>query len=141
MKEIKHIAAVFSLLIVFVWLCGGQAIAQNSFSDNVTDQVKTAMRTGSSKELARHFDNKVRISFVDEKPTDYSNTQAEFVMKNFFSKHPATDFSYGFDGDSNTKSKSYVIGTYTHEDGTFTVLIRLKESSGRYLVHSIEFIK
>ena len=117
----------------------GQATAQK----DVFDGVETALRVGSAKDLARNFDSKVSLSFADEKSTDYSKTQAEFVMKNFFSKNPPTGFAYNFPTPSESvkKDKRYVIGTYTHRNGSYTVLIRVKDAGGKFLIHSIDFIK
>ncbi len=136
MKNFKHVAIAFSLLIGVLFFKSGQAVAQN----DVLSSVKSAIKIGSSKDLSRHFDSKVSISFADGNSTDYSNTQAEFVMKNFFSKTGPTDFTYTFDGSSD-KGKRYAIGSYSSRSGSFTVLVRLKEAKGRYMIHSMDFIE
>ncbi|MBD1397367.1 DUF4783 domain-containing protein [Pontibacter sp. JH31] len=139
MKNFKNIAVVLFLALITTLLSVGQAAAQK----DVFDGVETALRVGSAKDLARHFDSKVSLSFADEKSTDYSKTQAEFVMKNFFSKYPPTGFAYNFPTPSESvkKDKRYVIGTYTHRNGSYTVLIRVKDTGGKFLIHSIDFIK
>lgn len=139
MKNLKHIAVVFFLTLIAVVATTGQAAAQK----DVFDGVEAALRAGSAKDLAKHFDSKVSLSFADEKATDYSKTQAEFVMKNFFSKNPPTGFAYNFPTPSESvrKDKRYVIGTYTHRSGSYTTLIRVKDSGGKFLIHSIDFIK
>ncbi|MDX5418806.1 MAG: DUF4783 domain-containing protein [Hymenobacteraceae bacterium] len=139
MKNFKDIAVVLFLAFITSLLTIEQAAAQK----DVFDGVETALRVGSAKDLARHFDSKVSLSFADEKSTDYSKTQAEFVMKNFFSKNPPTGFAYNFPTPSESvkKDKRYVIGTYTHRNGSYTVLIRVKDSNGKFLIHSIDFIK
>jgi hypothetical protein len=139
MKNFKTIAVVLFLALAATFLSTGQAVAQK----DVFDGVEAALRAGSAKDLSRHFDSKVSLSFADEKPTDYSKTQAEFVMKNFFSKNPPTGFSYNFPTPSESvkKDKRYVIGTYTHRNGSYTVLIRVKDAGGKFLIHSIDFIK
>lgn len=139
MKNFKHIAVVLFLAFAASLLTIGQASAQKE----VFDGVEAALRAGSAKDLARHFDSKVSLSFADEKATDYSKTQAEFVMKNFFSKNPPTGFSYNFPTPSESvrKDKRYVIGTYTHRNGSYTVLIRVKDAKGKFLIHSVDFIK
>jgi hypothetical protein len=139
MKNFKSIAVVLFLALITSFLTIERASAQK----DVFDGVETALRVGSAKDLARYFDSKVSLSFADEKSTDYSKTQAEFVMKNFFSKNPPTGFAYNFPTPSESvrKDKRYVIGTYTQRNGSYTVLIRVKDSGGKFLIHSIDFIK
>ena len=132
MKNLKQIAVVFSLMLATVFFITGQAAAQGDLMGNV----KSAVKAGSSKDLARNFGSMVEITLENGDATSYSGTQAEFVMKNFFSKNPPVDFSYSHQGASD-KGQKYAIGTYTSKNGTYTVLIRLKDSK----IQSMNFIK
>ncbi|MFD2514066.1 DUF4783 domain-containing protein [Pontibacter locisalis] len=136
MKNFKQIAVVFSLFLVAVFFASGSAVAQG----DVMGGVKSAIKVGSSKDLARNFNSVVEITLDGGEATNYSSTQAEFVMKNFFSKNPPVDFSYSHQGASD-KGQRYAIGTYTSKAGTYTVLVRMKESGGKYLIQSMNFIK
>lgn len=132
MKNLKQIAVVFSLVWAAVFFTAEQSVAQG----DVMGGVKSAIKIGSSKDLARNFSSVVEITLESGDATSYSNTQAEFVMKNFFSKNPPVDFSYSHQGASD-KGQRYAIGTYTSKNGTYTVLVRLKESK----IQSMNFIK
>ncbi|WP_439880776.1 DUF4783 domain-containing protein [Pontibacter sp. MBLB2868] len=136
MKNIKQIAVVFSLLLMAVFFTAGSAAAQG----DAMGGVKSAIKVGSSKDLARNFSSVVEITLDGGEATNYSSTQAEFVMKNFFSKNPPVDFSYSHQGASD-KGQRYAIGTYTSKSGSYTVLVRMKESGGKYLIQSMNFIK
>lgn len=103
---------------------------------DVMGGVKSAIKLGSSKDLARNFSSVVEITLEGGDATSYSSTQAEFVMKNFFSKNPPVDFSYSHQGSSD-KGQKYAIGTYTSKNGSYTVLVRMKESK----IQSMNFIK
>ena len=61
-------------------------------------------------------------------------------MKNFFSKNVPVDFSYSHQGASD-KGQRYAIGTYTSKNGSYTVLVRIKEVSGKQVIQSMNFIK
>ncbi|WP_347157584.1 DUF4783 domain-containing protein [Pontibacter chitinilyticus] len=136
MKRFRQIVVTFSLVLVAVFWISGKAMAQNE----VMSSVKSAMKIGSAKDLARNFSNVIEITLDGSEATSYSNTQAEFVMKNFFSKNAPVDFAVNHDGTSE-KGQLYAIGTYTSRDGSYTVLIRMKAAGGRYQIHSMNFIK
>lgn len=95
------------------------------------------MKTGSSKELVKNFNSMVELNFEGEK-SNYSKSQAELVLKEFFKKYPATDFQYIHQGASK-QGLTYVIGKYTFEDGSFRVWILIKKFEDSYLVDSIDF--
>ena len=136
MKDFKHIAVAFSLLIVATFFMAGQALAQA----DPMNSVKAAMKVGSAKDLSRNFSSMVEITLDGGEATSYSNTQAEFVMKNFFAKNEPVDFSVNHNGASD-KGQLYAIGTYSSKTDSYTVLIRMKSANGKYLFHSMNFIK
>ena len=72
-------------LILFV------ALLANNFNvsaqNDVINNGKIALKSGSSKELVKYFNDIVELSFDGEK-SNYSKTQAEFVLKDFFKKYP-----------------------------------------------------
>ena len=132
MKNLKQFAVVFFLLVGVVFMSAGQAMAQGG----VMDGVKSAMKAGSSKDLSRNFSSVVELTLNGKEATSYSNTQAEFVMKNFFSKNAPVDFTYSHQGSSD-KGQQYAIGTYSSKAGSYTVLVRMKDSK----IQSMNFIK
>lgn len=127
---------MFSLVLAAVFFTASIALAQG----DAMGSVKNAMKSGSAKDLARNFSNVVEITLDGGEATNYSNTQAEFVMKNFFSKNNPVDFAVNHDGTSE-KGQLYAIGTYTSKGGSYTVLIRMKAAGGKYQVHAMSFIK
>lgn len=126
------------LLTIGVSLFMGAHLDCSAQSD-VINNVKTAMKAGSSKELTRYFNDVVEM-VIDGDPSDYSRTQAEFVLKDFFKKYPPIDFQYIHQGASKEGIR-YAIGKYTYETGSFRVLLRAKEIKDDYRVYSIDFTK
>lgn len=124
------------MLLAVVFFTAGQAVAQGDAMGNV----KQAMKVGSAKDLARNFGSMVEITLDGGDATSYSSTQAEYVMKNFFAKNAPVDFSVNHNGTSD-KGQLYAIGTYASNGGSYTVLIRMKSAGGKYLIHSMNFIK
>lgn len=114
-------------------------LSESYAQSDVINNVKTAMKAGSSKELTKYFNDVVEM-VIDGDPADYSKTQAEFVLKDFFKKYPPNDFQYIHQGASKEGIK-YAIGKYTYDDGSFRVLLRAKEIKANYRVYSIDFTK
>ena len=108
----------------------------NAQSD-VINNMRTALKTGSSKEFVKNFNNMVELNFEGEK-SNYSKSQAELVLKEFFKKYPPVDFQYIHQGSSK-QGLTYVIGKYTFENGSFRVWILIKKFDKDFLVDSIDF--
>lgn len=126
---------IFAIIFCSTFLLNFSAIGQ---SDVITN-VRTAMKTGSSKELSKHFNEMVELNINGNK-SSYSKTQAEFVLKDFFKNNPPVDFQYVHQGASKEGIK-YAIGKYTYNDGSFRVLVLVKQIKGNYLVDLIDFSK
>ncbi|WKN41988.1 DUF4783 domain-containing protein [Tunicatimonas pelagia] len=104
---------------------------------DVINNVRDALKSGSSRELSKYLNNTIEISINGEQ-TSYSRNQAEFVLKDFFAKYPPKDFRYVHQGSSKEGVK-YTIGTLIHERGEFRVVMLIKQFGGSYLVDKIDF--
>ncbi|MEO1055097.1 MAG: DUF4783 domain-containing protein, partial [Bacteroidota bacterium] len=60
---------------------------------DVINDVKEAIKTGSSKEVAKFFSQNVELMLVEGNLQTYSKTQAEFVLKDFFKENPPSSFT------------------------------------------------
>lgn len=123
------ILALFCLLAVNVT----SSVAQNEVINNVRD----ALKAGSSRELSKHLNNTVEIS-IDGEKASYSRNQAEFVLKDFFNHYPPKGFRYVHQGSSKEGLK-YSVGTYTYDRGEFRVFMLIKQFGESYLVDKIDF--
>ncbi|MGB3851362.1 MAG: DUF4783 domain-containing protein [Tunicatimonas sp.] len=113
------------------------AVSPANGQNEVINNVRDALKTGSSRELSTHFNNTVEISINGEKAS-YSRNQAEFVLKDFFSKYPPQGFRYVHQGSSKEGLK-YTVGTYTHDRGEFRVFMLIKQFGSSYMVDKIDF--
>lgn len=125
------------LFALFCFLTAGvtSANAQNEVINNVRD----ALKAGSSRELSKYINNTVEIS-IDGEKASYSRNQAEFVLKDFFSNYPPKGFRYVHQGSSKEGLK-YTVGTYSYDRGEFRVFMLIKQFGGSYLVDKIDFNK
>ncbi len=135
MRTDKKSLLLVHAIIILVWLFPSDVPAQS----DVINNVRASLKTGSSKELVKSFNTTVELNF-DGKKSTYSRTQAEFVLKDFFKKYPPTDFQYIHQGSSK-QGLTYVIGKYTYSNGSFRVLLYIKNFNGQYKVDLIDFSK
>jgi hypothetical protein len=101
--------------------------------------IKDAIKAGSAKEAVKSFNQSLDINLEGEIKT-YSKAQAEFVLRDFFKKHPPTDFTIVHTGSSKG-GLQYAIGNLKSDNVTYNVLIRVKQAGSDYLVHEISFVK
>ena len=131
-SSMKKIHNILILSLTFMMI-------SSSASAQAFDNVKTAIKIGSSKELSAFFDNNIEIT-VDGKTSNYSKAQGEFVVKDFFKTNPPIDFKIIHNGKSEG-GLQYAIGTYTSStfltSSTYRVLIRLKGEK----VYNLSFTK
>jgi len=124
-----------ALIIVVLSFTSNLSLAQ---SDDF-ELVGKIIKTGNAKDLVKQFHTTIELN-IDGKEASYSKSQAEAVLKNFFSKNPPTAFTINHKGASKS-GLPYAIGQYKNELGNYRVWIRLKEVNGKNLINEISFIK
>lgn len=130
MRTTKIILSLVSIL----------AFSVNGFSQKETiDEVRQAIKIGSSKEFAKHFNTNIDVT-VDQSIQTYSKTQAEYVFKDFFKNNPPSSFTIVHQGSSKG-GLPYAIGQYLSNGQTYRVWMRIKNVGSVYLIHEISFIK
>lgn len=100
------------------------------------DEVITAMRAGNAAEIARYFDNSVEINMPD-KNNSYSKSQAELVLKDFFSSNEVKGFSVIHKGEN--AGSQYCIGTLITRVGSYRTTIFMKQKGDRQVLQKITF--
>lgn len=101
--------------------------------------VRSAVKGGSSKELAQYFSSTVELGFDGDKQS-YSATQAEFVMKDFFAKNTPAGFDFVHYVSSN-EGTQLAVGKYTGKSGTYRVFVKAKPVKGGVTIDAIDFTK
>jgi hypothetical protein len=116
-------------------LAGIGLIAQ----DALFNPMKDALKTGNAKEVAKFFNASVDMN-VEGNVDTYSKAQAEFVLRDFFKKHPPTEFNVVHTGASKG-GQQYAIGRYVSNGESYNVMLRVKEVEKVNLIHEINFVK
>jgi hypothetical protein len=125
-------------MVLLIGFCGLLSFPAWSQGD-IFASMKEALKAGSAKELVKYLNQSVDINMEGNVST-YSKAQAEFVFRDFFKKHPVTDFNIVHTGSSKG-GLQFAIGRYLGTGESYNVLIRLKEVEGANLIHEINFVK
>lgn len=127
-----------NLKIVFVFCC---VLASSGLmaQDELFNPMKDALKTGNAKEVAKFFNTSVDMN-VEGNVDTYSKAQAEFVLRDFFKKHPPTEFNVVHTGASKG-GQQYAIGRYVSNGESYNVMLRVKEVEKINLIHEINFVK
>ncbi len=105
--------------------------------EDVLNEVQAAIKMGSSKELVKHVNTRIDLE-IDGSQSSYSDTQVEFVLKDFFKKYPPSNFEFIHRGTSKDGLK-YAIGRYSHNGGEFRVVLRYKKFAEEYKIYNLGF--
>lgn len=117
-------------------LIGVSLILTSYTTQNSIDGVIGALRTGSSSELSRYFDDNVDITLPD-KSDSYSKAQAQLIVKDFFGNNGVKGFELRHKGDS--PGGHYCSGTLQTSAGNFRTNVFMKNKNGKEVLKEIRF--
>ena len=127
----KNLTSVFTLLLLSVFTLSAQD------NTDIIEKVEEALKSSNSKELAKLLNERVEIKLGKDRK-EYSVSQAEIVLKQFFQKQPADDTEFVHQGNSQG-GIIYAIGNYTSGNTSYRVVLRAKEYKAGYKVYRLEF--
>ncbi len=122
---------IFLIFLSFTGICSTGVYAQ-SF-----DNIAAAFKSGDASSVAKHFETNVEIT-IKNTGTSYSKSQAEMVLKKFFTSHTPKTFTLDHEGTSPQGSK-YFIGHLTTSAGNYRTYIYAKTTNGILTIQEIRF--
>ena len=111
------------------------ASALLSFAASI-DEVVSAINVGDAPRISKYFDNMVEIS-INEKSHNYSRSQAEMVLRDFFSNQGVKTFKVAHRGSSN--ESEYCVGSLATVSGEFRTTIFMKVKGDKKVINSLKF--
>lgn len=127
--RIKHIAiVVVALFATFT------ALSLPQESNEPIHTITTAFQKGSASEVAKHFSPTIEMMLFEQENM-YSKSQAELLLKDFFSKNKPSSFKINHQGAKG--NTSFAIGTLLTSSGAYRVSIFLKKESANTLIHQL----
>jgi len=125
------------LAVLWVLIMATSVLAQAQ--SEIFNPMKDAIKASDAVALVKSFAQSVDINLEGNINT-YSKAQSEFVLKEFFKKHPVNDFSIVHMGSSKG-GLQFAIGRYLTGTASYNVLMRVRQVGEDYFVHEISFVK
>jgi hypothetical protein len=108
-------------------------------SDIPYSTIENAFATNDAKDITALGKEKILINVLGKEGV-YSQSQANLVLKDFFTKKPGTSFKFIFKG-KEASDGSFAIGTYQSKSEEFRVTIHFKKVNGDFLIESLSIEK
>jgi len=107
-------------------------------ADQLINDIKTSIKTMNASKLGKMFHSRIDLELGDI-DGNYSNSQAQVILQDFFKKAPVKSFTVNHNGSSNDGSK-YMIGTYQSSNGKeYRVYVLMKNNDGKLKINQLQF--
>src|SRR5258705_11882140 len=103
-------------LVRYFIICFAVLVSSGFAENDICEEIGSAIRAGDSKQLASYFGNTIDLTIMNREDS-YSKTQAELIVRDFFSKNPPKSFSILHKGSSK-EGTLYAIGSLATTKGT-----------------------
>jgi len=130
---------ILTKVFLFGWLLLAFVGSGKAQSADQLAAVRSAISSGSSRNLAQYLGPSVEVGFDGDKQS-YNATQTELVLKNFFTKNPPTSFDIVHQGASNG-GIPYAVGHYVGKTGNYQIFIQLKPKQSTPTIDTLDFTK
>jgi len=130
----KKISAIIILLAITTTISASFLLHQ---PNDIIADIGNAIKTGNATTVSKYFNSTLDLMVPGNDGT-YSKSQAELILKDFFSKNPPKSFTISHQGSSNDGSL-YAIGNYVTDSGSFRTYFLLKKMNAGYLIQKLEF--
>ncbi len=100
------------------------------------EDIVTALKNGNANQVASYFDNTVEIT-LPQKSNTYSKSQAEMIIRDFFSNNAIRSFNVIHKGEN--AGSQYCIGTLITKSAQFRTTVFMKQKGDRQTLQEIRF--
>lgn len=100
------------------------------------EDIAGAMRSGNVGQLARYLDTRVDIS-LPEKSDSYSKSQAEMIIRDFFTTNVVKNFQVKHKGENG--GSEFCVGVLQTRNGDYRTTLFLKQKGEKQLLQEIRF--
>ncbi len=125
--RIKNRLLLFSISLFFCF-----ALTGTLFTPEIPREIVDCFNKGNSRELSQHFNNNIELVVLDNEDV-YSKSQAELILRNFFSVNKPVGFKLLHQG--GPELSRYAIGNLETKKGNFRIYFLLKGNDDALLIH------
>ncbi|SRR5690606_27094157 len=98
----------------------------------INEKIATAIKNGNSAAIASFFNKTVDLTLPKNEGV-FSKSQAEIILKNFFTTNKPTDFKVVHDGESKNNTL-YSIGNLITANGVYRTYILYQENANNIVI-------
>jgi hypothetical protein len=109
-------------------------ICSVSLAGEIPSGIITALSSGNAVALSEYFGQNIELSMF-EKEEIYSKTQAQIILKNFFSTNPPKSFEIIHQGGK--EASKYAIGSLKTSGKTYRITMLLKTNGTVIYIHQL----
>jgi len=128
----KIVLEMKKILYIFSWIILTFPVLSYAQTDKLPADIVLSFETGNAAELAKHFHTNVELIILEEEDV-YSRSQAEQIIRKFFSKHKPSAFKVIFEGEKGR----YAIGNLDTSQARYRVYILMKKQDNKPLIHQL----
>ncbi|PTS92932.1 DUF4783 domain-containing protein [Pedobacter sp. HMWF019] len=110
-------------------------LPSSPFQGDFVDEMSALFKAGNSREIAKSFSPSVELSLINEEDV-YSKLQAEQILRDFFTKHPAVNSTVIHLINTNPNIRFGILSLAT-KNGKFRVSITSKKTANVFLITSL----
>ena len=132
----KHYFKSITFTLVLTFGFSFLLFAQSS--NTISPDIVSATRAGSASDLAKYFNNNIEL-VIPQKSGIFSKSQAEMVLKDFFTQNPPDGFKIIHEG--SRQNASFAIGNYTTGSNVYRISFLTKKEKGNLLIHQLRIEK
>ena len=116
-------------LIIYLFIT-----TQAGYSSEIPEQIISSFNSGDAAKLSKYFNQTIELTFF-EKEEIYSKTQAEIILRDFFTKNPPKQFKILHEGGK--EASKYAIGQYISNSKTYRITFLLKTINSNVFIHQL----
>ena len=118
------------MLVISILLLG----TMHGFSTEIPGEIISAFKSGNAAQLAKYFNQTIELTLFDKEEI-YSRTQAEIILRDFFSDNPPSQFQIIHQGGKETSR--YAIGSLVSGTNKYRITFLLKTVNAQVFIHQL----
>jgi hypothetical protein len=130
----KIVLEMKKILYIFSWIILMFPVLSYAQTDKLPKDIVLSFEAGNAAELAKHFHTNVELIILDQEDV-YSRSQAEQIIRKFFSEHKPSAFKVIFEGGK--ENSRYAIGSLDTSRDRYRVYILMKKQDNTPLIHQL----